>query len=79
MSVNEIAEKIKEAEKRNKKIAMFHFQSLINAKEFQGVDATQFCRDVGMRDSFATEFRKMISLARIMNEMGAKINKICVK
>ena len=57
MSVEKIAKKIKEAERKNKKIAMFHFQALLYAEEFRGVDAVQFCKDVGMRDSFATEFR----------------------
>lgn len=62
MPVKMIAAKIKEAERRKKKIAMFHFQILIHADKFRGVDAVQFCREVGLRDSFATEFRKMLSL-----------------
>jgi hypothetical protein len=75
MPVKEIALKIKEAEKRNKKIAMFHFQSLIHADEFKGVDAVKFCRDVGMRDSFATEFRKMLSLSQMIKDEGFILKK----
>ena len=76
MQIEEIASKIKEAEKQNKKIAMFHFLSLINADEFRGVDAVQFCRDVGVRDSFATEFRKMISLSQMIKDEGYILTKI---
>lgn len=75
MTVRKIVKEIKEAEKGKKKIAMFHFQTLIHADEFQGVDAIQFCRDVGMRDSFATEFRKMIKLSQIIKEEGYILKK----
>lgn len=75
MTIKKIAEKIKEAEIKKQKIAMFHFQALIHAEKFQGVDATQFCRDVGIRDSFATEFRKMMSLAQIIKEEGYVLKK----
>ena len=70
MLTEKIAKKIKEAKKNKKKIAMFHFQSLIHVDEFNEVDPTQFCRDVGMRDSFATEFRKMKKLSEIIKEEG---------
>jgi hypothetical protein len=76
MPVEMIASKITEAERRNKKIAMFHFQTLIHADEFRGVDAIQFCRDVGVRDSFATEFRKMLSLSQMIKDEGYIIKKI---
>lgn len=74
-SIEKIKLKIREAEKRKRKIAMFHFQSLINVDEFKGVDAVQFCRDVGMKDSFATEFRKMIKLSQILTEEGYTLQK----
>ena len=76
MPVDKIAAKIKEAELKNKKIAMFHFQSLINADEFKGVDAVQFCHDVGVPASYATEFRKMISLAQMIKDEGYQLIKI---
>ncbi len=75
MPVEKIALKIKEAKRRNKKVVMFHFQALIHADEFKGVDAIQFCRDVGMRDSFATEFRKMLSLSQMIKEEGYILKK----
>ena len=68
MPVEKIALKIKEAERRNKKIAMFHFQALIHSDEFRGDGAVQFCRDVGVRDSFANEFRKMLSLSQMIKD-----------
>jgi len=75
MPIEEIALKIKEAARQNRKIAMFHLQSLIPADEFRGVDAVQFCRDVGVRDSFATEFRKMLSLSQMIKDEGYILKK----
>ena len=70
MSVEEIALKIKEAEKESNKTVMFHFQTLIHADEFRGVDAGQYCRDIGMSESFAAEFRKMIKLSQMIKDQG---------
>ncbi|MBN1972675.1 MAG: hypothetical protein JW787_03495 [Sedimentisphaerales bacterium] len=75
MTTEEIALKIEEAGKRNKKTTMFHFLSLFYADEFREYDAVQFCRDVGMRDSFATEFRKMFSLSQMIKDEGYIIKK----
>jgi hypothetical protein len=58
---------------RNQKIAMFHFQVLKNADELAGIDPEGFCQEVSMSETYATEFRKMIALARLMKEQGAKI------
>jgi len=57
----------------NQKIAMFHFQVLKNAHELEGVDPKAFCREIGVRESYATEFTKMISLARVINEQGMRL------
>ena len=73
--IEEIARQIQEAALVNKKVAMFHFQVLINAGELEGVDPAQFCRDIGVRPPFATEFRKMIALAKLMNQLGVMITR----
>ena len=75
MPIQKIISKIKEAEQKNQKIAMFHLQSLIHAEELQGVDPVQFCKDVGMKESFATEFRKMMSLSKVLKDEGYALMK----
>jgi hypothetical protein len=57
----------------NQKTAMFHFQVLKNAKELEGLDPKAFCREVGVRDSYAIEFTKMINLARMINAQGMQL------
>lgn len=52
------------------KIAMFHFQVLKNATTLEGVDPVAFCRDIGVPRTYQTEFRKMLSLARLMRQQG---------
>jgi hypothetical protein len=73
--IEEIARQVQEAARVNKKVAMFHYQVLINASELEGVDPAQFCRDIGVRPPFATEFRKMMNLAKLINEMGLTITR----
>jgi hypothetical protein len=75
MIVKAIAEAVHEAEQRKNKIAMFLYQVLIHAEELRGVDAEEFCKEIKVPVSYATEFRKMISLAALMEEQGATINK----
>ena len=47
---------------------MFHFMVLKHADELASVDPSEFCRRVGMSESFATEFGKMLALRRLMRE-----------
>ncbi len=49
---------------------MFHFQVLKNAMELDGLNAEKFCEEVAVPKTYQTEFRKMISLARLMDELG---------
>ena len=58
----------------NQKIAMFHFQVLKNSSRLEGVDAEHFCREVGVPMTYQTEFRKMISLARLMRQNKARLD-----
>lgn len=75
MIVKSIAEAVHKAERENKKIAMFHYQILIHADELRGMDVIQFCKEIEVPESYATEYRKMLSLAALMKEQGATINK----
>ena len=71
--IEQIKEAVQAASNTNQKIAMFHFQVLKNAKELEGLDPKAFCREIGVRESYATEFTKMISLARIIEEQGMRL------
>ena len=73
--IERIKRQIADASPDHKKAAMFHYSVLVNASELQGVDPVEFCRDVGVQDSYATEFRKMIKLAELIGHMGMKIGQ----
>ena len=64
----------KAAEERNK-VATFHSLVLINAERLDHLDPHEFCRNVGVTDAFHIEFRKMISAARKLSELGYSIQK----
>jgi hypothetical protein len=73
MMYEEIARSIRQAELSGQQIAMFHYQVLANADRLKNVRAGDFCEAVGMKQSFATEFSKMIALAKLMGERGVEI------
>ncbi len=68
----EIAKKIAGATQDGNKTSMFHLQVLKNAHLLAGVDPVEFCRLVGVRDSYKTEFHKMIKVAELMKRQGIK-------
>ena len=59
----------------SQKIAMFHFQVLKNADELADLDPKAFCKEVSVSATFATEFRKMFALARLMKEQGVGLTE----
>lgn len=56
-----------------RKIAMFHLQILTHADELEGVDPVAFCKEIAVPVTYAIEFRKMLSLARLMKELGIRL------
>lgn len=72
--IDQIKSAIDRAAVKNQKLSMFHFQVLKNADVLSGMDPKGFCKEVGVPESFATEFRQMIALARLMKEQGCKIS-----
>jgi hypothetical protein len=71
--VAEIKKAVEDAARTNQKIAMFHLQVLKNARELDGIDPERFCAEVGVPATYQTEFRKMLSLARLMRERGIRL------
>ena len=71
--IEEIRRAVHDAALGNQKIAMFHFQVLKNATALEDFDPVSFCIDIGVPETYKTEFRKMLSLARIMRQQGARL------
>jgi hypothetical protein len=55
------------------KIATFHLEVLKHAEELEGMNAEGVCKELAVPRTYATEFRKMISVARLMKEQGLKL------
>lgn len=72
--LREIAAKVSEAAHDKKKIAMLHYQVLIHAAELNGINPEDFCREINVSKKYATEFRKMLSLAKF-NERTRSRNR----
>ncbi len=69
----EIRQAIASAALDGQKMAMFHYQVLTNAAQLRSVDPDDFCRAVAVPATYATEFRKMLGLARLMEERGVRL------
>lgn len=56
---------------KGQKVATFNLQVLVHATELEGLEPEAFCRAVGVTPAgYKTEFRKMLKLARLMDERG---------
>jgi hypothetical protein len=71
--IEEIRQAVRDAALGKQKIAMFHFQVLKNAAALEGVDSAAFCREIGVPDTYKTEFTKMLGLARVMRQRGVRL------
>jgi hypothetical protein len=72
--IEQISAAIHSAAATKQKLAMFHFQVLKNADDLVGTDPKDFCKEVSVPPSWATEFRQMMALARLMKEQGSKLS-----
>lgn len=71
--IGEIKKAVHDAAAANQKIAMFHLQILKNAAELEGMNPEAVCKELAVPATYATEFRKMLSLARLMKEQGIRL------
>jgi hypothetical protein len=71
--IEQIKSAIRGAAIKKQKLAMFHLQVLKNADDLAGLNPKDFCKEVLVPESWATEFRQMIALARVMREQRIKI------
>ncbi|MGI2115678.1 HTH-like domain-containing protein (plasmid) [Shewanella sp. HL-SH4] len=75
----EIIEEIKQAlasAPRNKYMAELHLQSIKYADELGNITAREFCEEVGLRPSYATEFSKMRNLTTRLKAAGLDTRKV---
>jgi len=68
-----IAQEIRKAAAERQKVAMLHFQVLKHARPLAAINAREFCRLVSISETYATEFRKMLSLSRLMDQQGVRL------
>jgi hypothetical protein len=71
--VEEIRQAVHNAAGTKQKIAMFHLQILKHAETLEDLNAKALCKELEVPETYATEFTKMISLARLMREQGLKL------
>lgn len=71
--IEEIQEAIRDAARGGQKMAMFHFQVLKNAAALEGADPQPFCREIDVPETYQTEFRTMLGLARVMRQKGVRL------
>ena len=69
----QIRQAIESAARDGQKMAMFRYQVLANATALRSADPDEFCRAVSVPATYATEFRKMLALARVMQERGVRL------
>jgi hypothetical protein len=72
--IEEIKRKIEQAEQEQKKLATFHLEILLHAEELSGYDPKQLCEDLGLPAPYATEFRQMLALSRLLQERSLSIS-----
>jgi hypothetical protein len=71
--IDDIKAAVHAAAESKRKIAMFHLQILMHADELEGLDPVAFCKELAVSATYATEFRKMLSLARLMKEQCIRL------
>ena len=68
-----IREEIEKASESDERTAMFHFQIFLNASELQDVSARDFCKALGMHETFKTEYTKMLNLRKMLTKQGYSV------
>lgn len=74
-----IVEQIKQAlasAPRNGFMAELHLQSIKYADELSNITAKEFCEELGLKPSYATEFSKMRNLTTRLKAAGLVTEKI---
>ena len=75
----DIVDEIKQAlasAPRNRYMAELHLQSIKYADELSNITAREFCEELGLRPSYATEFSKMRNLTSRLKAAGLNTRKI---
>ena len=73
--IQTIKQDLKKAAEDKHKIAAFHSLVLLHADELSDFDPAEFCRLVEVPATYQTEFRKMLAVARHLDQLGYSILK----
>jgi hypothetical protein len=76
--LDEIRAAVHIAAKENKKAAMIHSLVLIHAAELEAVEPVEFCRHIGIPESYRTEFQKMLAAPRVLAGLGYAVQRLKV-
>ena len=68
-----IKTEIENASESDERTAMFHFQIFMNANKLQDVSARDFCKAIGMHETFKVEYKKMLNLRQMLAKQGYAI------
>jgi hypothetical protein len=71
--IAEIKKAVHGAAGAKQKIAMSHLQVLKHAAELEGMNPKAVCKELAVPATYATEFNKMLGLARLMKEQGIRL------
>lgn len=70
-----IAQKVKQGELDGQKMAVGHTQVLLHADQLADINLKDFCARIGMRESFGVEIYKMRRVAKMLKDLGYRIDK----
>jgi hypothetical protein len=73
--VDDVKAAVHAAAEAKQKLAMFHFQILKNADLLDAVNAEEFCVAIGVPVTYKTEFRQILSLARVIRQQGFRLSE----
>ena len=73
--IKTIKQDLKRAAEEKHKVAALHSLVLLHADSLSDLDPAEFCRLVEIPDTYQREFRKMLAVARYLDELGYSIQK----
>ena len=73
--IEQIRQELDLARPERRLSATFHALVLVNADALRDVDPGDFCRQVGVQEVWAREFRKMLAAAGVLRDKGYEITR----
>jgi hypothetical protein len=71
-----IKKEIKSAEADKQKFATFQYHVLMNTENGRNASPKEFCKEVGVKESYTTAFADLIAVARVMESRGIRLPEL---